>query len=226
MAAGDWSALKADTTNAVPRALRLQLEPALAFDVGVRRKRLARRQAGHQDRLQLLRGRGFQSLKKLSLGGISGSGEVERCDLLAEYRGGRWSAGRHFVARGVARLYVNGARSAYIDVSRSTAGSCAHGSETTPAGSTLSGSSGDGYKTNSGTPNPFEQALCFLTATRVPCRPRPSCSPICPRTDIDQICTSGGQRHRRQFRRAQKDSNYYFYDWQNRASIAGTSTRR
>ncbi|MCC6553140.1 MAG: hypothetical protein IT372_08990, partial [Polyangiaceae bacterium] len=116
LSAGDWSALKADTTYSVyfPADFQCNDDPPLPFQVGIRRKR-----SGGIDKPGLkidfnhiAPDQDWQTLRKLSLeNGVSeGSATVEMVDLVAEYlawrgmvRSGALSGRAAFT-----RVYVNG----------------------------------------------------------------------------------------------------------------------
>lgn len=174
-AAGDWEKLKADTSNTLFFAADFSCggEAALPFKVGVRRKR-----SGSVDKPGIKLdfnyyqpGAEWQTLKKLSLeNGISEGPDttVSLRDLVAEYLGWRMMnlSGAHSSRAAFARLFVNGAFvGTYVNVEqvdrrflRSRLG------DDTGWLYKHSGSSGDGYKTNVGVPNPYEAFLCFLDA--------------------------------------------------------------
>jgi hypothetical protein len=169
MAAGDWSALKADSTNSVYFAAQLQCEGDAPLSVGIRRKR-----SGDTGKPGLkvdinwsVPGQTFYDLKKLSFeSGISeGSGTASVRDLLAEYLGWRIMVlSGALSGRAVfARVFVNGELlGVYVHVEqvdkrflRSRLG------EDEGWLYKHSGSPDDGYKTNETVLNPYEDYFCF-----------------------------------------------------------------
>lgn len=225
MTAGDWSALKADTTNSVyfPASFACGDEAALPFDVGVRRKR-----SGSTDKpglkvdinLYLADGR-FQDLRKLSLeNGVSeGSSEAELKDPLAEYMAWR-VMGRAGAISGravFARVLVNGDLiGTYVNVEQIDKRFL--GSRIGENDGWLykhSGGARDGYKTNETTPNPYEERMCFWDKN--PCN-APSAAELetlLPMIlDIDQMLRFGGANAiiGNSDGPMVKDNNFYFYD--------------
>jgi hypothetical protein len=225
MTAGDWSALRADTTNSVmfPAEFSCNDDPPIGFSVGVRRKR-----SGGIDKPGLKvdfnfyqAGGEFQSLKKLSLeNGISeGSGTAERKDMVGEYLAWRVMvlSGAISGRAAFARVFVNGALvGTYVDVEqvdkrflRSRLG------DDSGWLYKKSGSAGDGYKTNETVANPYEDDLCFWDSN--PC-PSPSAEELATylpeHLDIDQMLRFGGMNALTANSDAPlvKDNNYYFYD--------------
>ncbi len=169
MAAGDWAALKADSTNSVYYTAELACGSDTPIAVGVRRKR-----SGSVDKPGLkvdtnwsMPLQSFYGLKKLSFeNGISeGSGTSSARDLLAEYLG--W---RIFVRSGAlsgraafARVFVNGALiGAYVNVEQVDKRFLKDRlGENDGWLYKRSGSAGDGYQTNELQQNPYEAYFCF-----------------------------------------------------------------
>lgn len=225
MEASDWSSLKGDATNSVYFAAGFQCgdEEALPFDVGVRRKR-----SGSVDKPGLKVDFNTQSpdgefygLKKLSLeNGISeGSSEAELKDPIAEYmswrvmvRSGAMSGRAAF-----ARVFVNGELiGVYVSVEQVDKRFLASRiGENDGWLFKLSGSPDDGYKTNEGIPNPYEERMCFWEKN--PCDPPPSSEldTYLPTVlDIDQMLRFGGANALIGNADAPfvKDNNFIFYD--------------
>jgi hypothetical protein len=225
MAAGDWSALKADATNSnyFPAQFQCNDEPPLPFQIGVRRKR-----SGSIDKPGLKidfneynADSEWQTLHKLSLeNGVSeGSGSVEMGGLIAEYlawRGMRRS-GTISARAAFTRVHMNDELlGVYVNVEqvdkrflRSRLGDddgwlYKH-----------SGSAEDGYKTNETVPNPYEAALCFLTKNPCPAPAEGELLTYLPEhLDIPQMLRMGAVNAIVANTDAPlgKDNNYYFYD--------------
>jgi hypothetical protein len=226
MAAGDWSALKADTTNAIlfPATFQCGAEPPLPFPIGVRRKR-----SGGIDKPGLkvdfngfTAGGHYQTLKKLSLENGVSEGTLENAaakDLLAEYAAWRLMilSGAHASRAVFARVHVNGALiGAYVNVEqvdkrflRTRLGDDAGWLYK------LSGSVGDGYKTNETLPNPYAAAMCFWDKS--PCAPPTAAeleTYLPAHLDIPQMLRFGGVNALLGNADAPiyKDNNFYWYD--------------
>jgi hypothetical protein len=226
-APGDWEKLKADSlTNSLffPADFSCGGDPALPFKVGVRRKR-----SGSIDKPGIKvdfnyyqAGAEWQTLKKLSLeNGISeGGSSASLRELVAEYLGWRMMtlSGAHASRASFVRLFVNGAFiGTYVNVEqvdrrflRSRLG------DDTGWLYKHSGSSGDGYKTNSTIANPYEQYLCFWDKN--PC-PSPSAAELATylpeHLDIVQMLRFGGVNALIANSDAPfvKDNNFIFYDY-------------
>ncbi|MCC6554818.1 MAG: CotH kinase family protein, partial [Polyangiaceae bacterium] len=79
-----------------------------------------------------------------------------------------------------------------------------------------SGSADDGYKTNEALPNPYEEALCFLSNNPCPTPPADELLTYLPEhLDIPQLLRMGAVNGIIANTDAPlgKDNNYYFYDW-------------
>jgi hypothetical protein len=226
-APGDWEALKADSVaNALffPAYFSCGGDPALAFQVGVRRKR-----SGSIDKPGIKidfnyyqAGAEWQTLKKLSLeNGISeGGSSASVGELVSEYLGWRMMtlSGAHASRSAFVRLFVNGAFvGTYVNVEqvdrrflRSRLG------DDTGWLYKHSGSSGDGYKTNSTIPNPYEDYLCFWDKN--PCT-APSAEELATylpeHLDVVQMLRFGGVNAVIANSDAPfvKDNNFIFYDY-------------
>jgi hypothetical protein len=226
MAAGDWSALKADMTNNVffPAKFHCNSDPDLPFQVAIRRKR-----SGSVDKPGLkvdfneydMNGE-WQDLRKLSLeNGVSeGSDSVEMSAIVAEYLAWRAMDRSKLISgrAAFARVHVNGELlGVYTNVEqvdkrflRSRIGDddgwlYKH-----------SGSADDGYKTNEMVPNPYEDALCFFDNN--PCQPPPAnelLTYLPKHLDIEQMLRMGAVNAIVANSDAPlgKNNNYYFYDW-------------
>jgi hypothetical protein len=228
LAAGDWDKLKADSaTNSLffPADFSCGGDPALPFKVGVRRKRSGtlNKPGIKIDFNYYQAGADWQTLKKLSLeNGVSEGPDTTAPlrDLVAEYLGWRMMtlSGAHASRATFVRLFVNGALvGTYVNVEqvdrrflRSRLGDDSgwlykH-----------SGSSGDGYKTNSTVANPYAKYLCFWDPN--PCA-KPSAEELATylpeHLDIDQMLRFGGVNALIANADAPfvKRNNYYFYDF-------------
>jgi hypothetical protein len=226
MAPADWSALKADTTNSLffMADFRCAGEAALPFKVGVRRKRSGSdvKPGLKVDFNKFQPGGDWKSLKKISLeNGISEGGTTaSTTDLVAEYLSWRLMglSGAYSSRAAFTRLYVNGNLvGTYTNVEqvdkrflRSRLGDSSgwlykH-----------SGSSGDGYKTNTTEPNPYAQAMCFWERKGCPAPGASELETYLPRhLDIDQMLRLGGVNTLIGNTDAPlaKQNNYYWYDW-------------
>lgn len=228
MSAGDWDAIRngASNTTFFPAQFHCGTEPALPFQVGVRHKRSG---STGKPGLKLdfnfyQAGADWQTLKKLSLeNGVSeGSASPEVAALIKEYAAWRLMvrSGAHSSRAAFARLHVNGAQvGVYVNVEqvdrrflRSRLG------DDTGWLYKHSGSTGDGYKTNSTQANPYAQALCFLGRVPNGCT-RPSDAELLTylpqHLDIPQMLRFGGVNALISNTDAPlgKDNNYYWYDW-------------
>jgi hypothetical protein len=225
MSAGDWSALKADSTNSVYFPARLQCgdDPPLGFDVGVRRKR-----SGGIDKPGLkidfnerVSGGNYFSLRKLSLenGVSSGSDTAAPGDAVAEYLAWRLMvrAGTISSRAAFARVFVNGELiGVYVNVEQVDKRFLrSRGKDDEGWLFKLSGSAGDGYKTNETTPNPYDARLCLWD--RNPCAAPPAAeleAYLTQHLDIDQMLRFGGVNALVANSDAPlaKPNNFYFYD--------------
>jgi CotH protein len=225
MSAGDWSSLKADSTNSVLFSAQFHCndEPALPYPIAVRRKRSGGtdKPAVKIDFNELEVGGDFQTLEKMSLeSGISeGSGSAEMLDVAAEYLAWRlmYGSGAFASRAAVARLFVNDVLiGTYVDVEQvdkrfleSRLG------EDSGWLYKKSGSPSDGYKTNEAQANPYEQYFCFWDNN--PCA-APSATEL--ETDlpahleIEQMLGLGAVNAIIGNSDAPlvKNNNYYFYD--------------
>jgi hypothetical protein len=228
MAPTDWSAVSSDATYSDyrPATFRCGDEPELPFQIGVRRKR-----SGSTDKPglkvdfnRIVAGSDWHTLKKLSLeNGVkeaTSSGAISA--LVAEYlawrmmvRSGAYTSRAAFI-----RLFVNGVYvGAYVNVEqvdrrflRSRLG------DDTGWLYKISGHASDGYRTNTTQPNPYDEALCFLTKTATNCA-RPSTvemeTYLPQHLNIDQMLRFGGVNAFISNRDAPlvKENNLYWYDW-------------
>lgn len=174
MNAADWTAVQNDPTNADYRNATFQCgdDPPLPFQVSVRKKRsgsVGGKPGLKVDFNRVVPGSDWQTLKKLSLeNGISeGSATSDLGALVSEYVGWRFMvrSGAYSSRAAFIRLHVNGTLiGTYVNVEqvdrrflRSRLG------DDTGWLYKHSGSTGDGYKTNSTQANPYEPYFCFWT---------------------------------------------------------------
>jgi hypothetical protein len=225
MSAGDWSALKADTTNSIyyPAEFQCGDDPKLGFTIGVRRKR-----SGGIDKPGikidfnvLSADASYFSLKKLSLenGVSSGSTTAAPSDALGEYLAWRMMVLSKGIASraAFARVFVNGTLiGVYVSVEQVDKRFLrSRGKDDGGWLFKLSGSDDDGYKTNETTPNPYDKRLCFFDKN--PCA-TPSAAELetyLPQhLDIDQMLHFGGVNALVANSDAPlvKQNNYLFYD--------------
>jgi hypothetical protein len=226
LAPADWDALKADVTNSRFFAADFACgsDAALPFKVGVRRKRSGSdvKPGVKIDFNQYLAGAEWQTLKKLSLeNGISEGGSSGSLrELVAEYLGWRMMtlSGAHASRATFVRLFVNGTLvGPYVNVEqvdrrflRSRFG------DDTGWLYKLSGSSGDGYKTNESIPNPYEDLLCFWDKNPCPAPAAAELETYLPaHLDVTQMLKFGGVNAIIANRDAPlvKDNNFMFYDY-------------
>lgn len=223
MAAADWAALKADTTNSVLFPARFQCndEPALPYDIGIRRKR-----SGGTDKPGLkvdfnfvIPDGNFFSLKKLSLeNGISeGSGTADAKDLVSEYLAWRMMvlSGAHASRAVFVRVHVNGTLiGAYVSVEQVDKRFLANRlGENDGWLYKKSGSADDGYKTNETQANPYEGDMCFWSGRG--CSAPTELETYLPmHLDLDQMLRFGGVNAiiGNSDSPLGKDNNYYWYD--------------
>jgi hypothetical protein len=222
MSAGDWSALKADSTNSQFFMAQLACENGDAITVGVRRKR-----SGGTDKPGIkidinyfTPGQEYYGLKKLSFeNGISeGSGEVEVYDLVAEYLSWRvvQLSGTIGSRAAFARLSVNGDLvGTYVNVEQvDKAFLTSRIGDDSGWLYKKSGSMDDGYKTNETQANPYEDDMCFWDNN--PCAVPAELETYLPaQLDINQMLLMGGVNAIISNEDAPlvKSNNYYFYDY-------------
>ena len=225
MSAGDWSALKADSTGSVYFRTKLACgdEPPLGFDVGVRRKR-----SGSLDKPGLkvdfneyTPGGSYFSLRKLSLenGVSSGSTTAEPGSAVAEYLAWRLMlrAGALASRAAFARVFVNGELiGVYVNVEQVDKRFLrARGKDDEGWLFKLSGGDDDGYKTNETMANPYEDRICFWDKNPCAAPGAAELEALLPRElDIQQMLLFGGVNALLANSDAPlaKANNFYFYD--------------
>jgi cysteine-rich repeat protein len=223
MAAGDFSALKNDSTNSQFFQAELSCGNEPSQIVGVRRKRsgLTDKPGLKVDFNFFIQGGNFQGLKKLSLeSGISeGSTTGDARTLIAEnlawqlmVRSGAYSGRAAF-----ARIFVNGE---LIGVYNNVEQVDKRFLQTRLGDNSgwlfkLSGVD-DGYKTNETLPNPFEDLLCILDKN--PCAPPAGDlkAYLSEHLEVTQLLLMGGVNAIITNHDAPifKNNNFYFYDWE------------
>jgi hypothetical protein len=222
MSSGDWSALKADSTNSQFFVAQLSCENGAPIEVGVRRKR-----SGGTDKPGIkldvnyyVDGQEYYGLKKLSFeNGISeGSGDVETYGVLAEYLSWRvvQLSGTIGSRAAFARLFVNGSLiGVYVNVEQVDKAFLE--SRIGDDSGWLykhSGSMEDGYKTNETQANPYEQDMCFWQKNG--CAVPADLETYLPaHLDIGQMLLFGGVNAiiSNEDSPLIKDNNYYWYDY-------------
>jgi hypothetical protein len=225
MRAGDWSSLSTDSTFSVyyPAQLQCGDDAPLGFDVGVRRKRSgsSAKPGLKIDFNRFTAGGSYFSLKKLSLenGVSSGSDSAEPKDAIAEYLAWRLMIRAGTIAsRAVfARVFVNGELiGVYVNVEQVDKRFLrSRGADDDGWLFKLSGSDGDGYKTNETTPNPYDDRLCFWGKNPCAMPPAAELATYVPEhLDVDQMLRFGGVNAviANSDGPLVKDNNFYFYD--------------
>jgi hypothetical protein len=222
----NWSSVLADAdgTTYYPAQFACGDEPALPFEVGVRRKR-----SGGTDKPGLKidfdeyapDGK-FYSLKKLSLeNGISSGGTEDSgpTDVIHEYMAWRTMQRGGVVASRVAfaRVFVNGELiGVYASVEQVGKRFLrARGYDDEGWLFKLSGGVDDGYKTNETTPNPYEERLCFWEMNACDMPASDALATYVPEhLDVDQMLRFGGINAllANSDGPLAKDNNFYFYD--------------
>jgi hypothetical protein len=225
MSAGDWSALKADGTFSAyfPAQFQCGDDPALGFQVGVRRKR-----SGGTDKPGLkvdfneyTAGASYFSLRKLSLenGVSSGSSTASPADAVAEYHAWRMMvlSGTISSRAAFARVFVNDELiGVYVNVEQVDKRFLrSRGKDDEGWLYKLSGGDDDGYQTNETTPNPHDARLCFFGKNPCPVPSAQELATYLPRhLDIDQMLRFGGINAlvANSDGPLVKENNFYFYD--------------
>ena len=224
LAPADWDALVADGTNSIYFQAQFHSTGEPSITVGVRRKRSG---TGSGDKVGLkidintyVAGQTYHDLRKLSLenGISSGSSAADVKDLLAEYLAWRWMslAGVITGRAALCRVHVNGTLlGVYVNVEVVDKRFLEFRIGDNDGWLyKKSGSSGDGYKTNEGTPNPYEDYFTFWSSNPGPV-PSDLETSLPQKLDILQMLKFGAVNAIMSNSDAPlgKDNNYYFYDY-------------